>query len=148
MRFKLLKEMADSKSRISSQLCNNRKSYLEHLIKLYLWKNSEYANHWKSEIYSFYNDIPKLRTTNKYPNSDFIYQAIFGYCEDSISDSIDDKIEFILYKENNLNKLEYDKSDIIKFIKDYSIWLSSNLSSKGHISFRDAYTKMNELLNI
>ena len=44
----------------------------DHLVKLYLFSDSEYVNHWRQEVYGFLNSVPKLKSNNKLPTFQFI----------------------------------------------------------------------------
>ena len=77
-------EFANSKSNIATKLQIMSKPIIEHLFYLTLDKNNSAANHWKSEIYAFLNEIDKLKNSNKYPKQKFIYDNTYGFKQDCI----------------------------------------------------------------
>ena len=136
MRF--LIEQAKSKNNIENQLYAIGDEIVYHLIKLFLFPNNESKLHWIKELYAFLPRISKMKSTNTYPSSSFIYAYLFGDNEDTFIEQAESYIDEALIKDDleviigNVNLLK-----LRDYIKNYCTWLSCNLSSKGFITLQE-----------
>lgn len=132
--------MGASRSVIENQLVNASNPLTEHLIKLYLFPNSEYADHWRQEIYGFLSRVPKLKSRNKYPESDFIFDCISVYLDqaDELLQYVSEEYEALVPERSDANELE-------KILTDYFNWLSDILSTEGRVHSSAVYSKLSEL---
>lgn len=146
--IKLL-EFAHDKKSVGLKLMDNQDVLIEHLFKIYFLRDLRRydVNHWMDEIYNFYNRIRKLKGTNKYPKSNFIYYYIFGGIEDIFDNIFENEISNIEYK-YKVDIINPNKVDIFYFVKDYVEWLSYKLSNDGRVSISDVHDKLKELLEI
>lgn len=128
MRFKLI-ERAEKLNDIKSDLRSHRSKYVEHLISMYLWSSKDCVHHWVSEIYSYYGSISKMKSNNKFPSKEIIYNSIIGDILDVLPNNIPIITEYIIdVKESKLEKpenIEYDK--MLNFIKEVSDYISDKL---------------------
>lgn len=144
-------EFADHKKDILTELRSLRKKYLDHLIKIFYWKDTQYYAHWCREVYSFYSKISKTKETKKYPRADEIYAAIFGGYEDVFDDHLYNTVDFLNYDHDGLPQIDLNDlhtDELHKFIRNYSIWLSDRLSKYGEVSHKDVRQEIDMLLNI
>lgn len=144
--IRILYEFADSKNDIKDFLRRNDENYLIHLAKIFFMRDRQELSHWKDEVYSFYSRVKKTKNKNKYPDPKFIYFNIYGKDEDSPKSII----------ENVYDKLDMDYSIkinksygniFLKFVREYTKWLSQNLSDNGYVSRSDVRSKIDELLS-
>lgn len=150
MLFKLV-EMAEKKRYILQDMRSSRDKYIEHLIKLFLWRDENWSTEWKQEIYGFYKSVPKMKENKKkYPDEKDMYEAIFGGVEDVFDERLSWLVEEI---ETNNPELEHRKiGDLITmkahwFISDYSHFVSNTLHQNGIVIRADAISKLNYLLS-
>ena len=130
MKFRLV-EFAYDRRKIEDILVNKSPEILEHLIKIYFYPGNDNTNHWKDEIYSFINRVPKIKFNNT-----------FGVWGDTIPNIVDKVLDE--YGDSNR---EYNMSDCLDFCSRYFTWLSNELSSKGLISKKDVYEIIDNLLH-
>lgn len=141
-------ELAKNKKEILSRLDDMSTKYMLHMLKIYFHSNSRYYNHWVKEVHAFYSKVNKTKESNKYPKSDEIYEAILGQWEDDLENYTASDVRTInfMYKDD-LPKIEnYNYESVYKFLKNYTVWLSNELSSKGEVSLDMVYNKIEELL--
>lgn len=140
MRFRL-NEFAYDRHKIEDMLVNKSPEIVEHLIKIYLYPDDVNTNHWKDEIYSFINRVPKIKFNNKFPSSKFIYEKTYGVWWDTIPNMIKKVVSE--YGDYHIN---YNIGDILDFCSRYFNWLSRELSSNGLILKKNVYSTIDELL--
>ena len=83
--FRYIVGMSEAKSKIHDQIASVAYELDRHLLKLILYPGTAHQSHWSKEIAGFLNHVPKMKGSNKYPSSRFIYDAISIY-EDSLAD--------------------------------------------------------------
>lgn len=143
-----LEELARGKDRISMDLEYNSKPTVEHLIRVYLWRDDEYnMNHWITEISTF-NYIYKYSLTNKYPT---FKQLQKWYLEDElhrVSATLSTLVKRVCAQEKK-DVPQYDKSELYNFIQDYLIWLCEQLSETktGEIADEVIENKIKSMLD-
>ena len=105
---------------------------ISHLFKVYIMRDNESVNHWMDEIYSFCNDIPKLKGRNSFPKKEFIYKYLFGFMEDVFHQTYKRETANIEYKYGY--ECKYTEDELKEFIRLYIQWLSEKLSNVGSVS--------------
>lgn len=125
---------------VMNKLIDISSSLTDHLIKLYLFPTSQYTNHWRQEIFSFVNSIPKLKSTKRYPSSDFIFEHLSSYL-----DQCAEGIEFWINEYGSLVPERVDPIEAENLITEYIKWLASKLSENGRVSASEIYAKLTEL---
>lgn len=142
-RKEYLNEMSTEWKNIERELgSSSTKEILIHLIKIYYCSHSRDRGHWVDEIYSFYHDIPKQKSNNKYPPADKIYKVIWDYWGDTF-----DSIEYSLSKDYDEFKGIHIGDEAIEFCRDYIQWLSDRLSRAGSVTRSEVTQKIKSLLN-
>lgn len=142
-----LTELADSKQQIRNDIVHEENNIIEHLLKCFLYKNStgDY-NHWKKEIYSFLNRIPKLRGSNKFPSHNILKKFTIDRFGDVLKDWIPHDIRAMVV--DGYPKIEdYNIEELYNAIIDYYEWLIKELSSNGKVENIQVYNKIDELTN-
>lgn len=136
MRF--LIEQAKSKSNIENQLYAIGDEIVYHLIKLFLFPDNKSKSHWIKELYAFLPRISKMKSTNSYPSSSFIYTYLFGDNEDTFLEQAESYIDEALIKDDlEITKSNINMIKLMQYIKNYCIWLSDKLSTKGFITLQE-----------
>lgn len=154
MKFRLV-EFAKSRNEILRNLSNNSDSYIQHMILLFLTRESNTFNHWLHEVHNFYAKLPKMKSGKSFLNEKDIYNKIFGDVEDIWNNIWITSLEYLDYKE-----AEYHIKDIVDngsndmserchtFIKNYTRWLAHELSTKGYVLYKEVEDKIKLELGI
>ena len=96
-----------------------------------------------------FDDVPKVKGTNKYPE----FKKLYNHVWESVEDSFDD---FHKRTVSDLNKAytdfvpinEIDFVGVKSFISNFNKWACECISKEGGISFEDTKGKIKELLGI
>lgn len=153
MKFKL-REFAYTRSDVIKKLQSNYEEYVNHLILLFLTRDSKTFNHWVHEVHNFYQKLPRTKN-NGYLNEKTIYHNIFGNVEDIWDNIWITSLDWLDYKE-----VDYHIKDIVEngskdmkdrcftFIKNYTRWLAHELSTKGYVLYKEVEDKIKFELDI
>ena len=137
---RLIFGMAKSKKDTFSKLESKTPELMDTLIKLYLYPDHESKLHWRQEVSSFINMVPKLKGSNAFPKSEDIIKNTWKVWSDCLLDWIDPIMEDYGYSDKSSNKKElYDNC------KSYFEWLGKELSSRGKLSNKSIYEKLESL---
>ena len=137
-----IRSMSESQSRIYDKIADKAVSIDKHIIKLMLYPSAPECNHWKSEIYSFLNNVQKLKGSNKFPKAKLILKAL------TISNDMIDKLAWqVQCEEESLIPIHIEVDVLIRTIEAYQSWLASMLSSDGLVVPKDVYSKLDELIS-
>lgn len=132
--------MGIAKKALEGQLISISGELIEHLVKLYMFPDTEYTEHWRAEVYNFLHKSPKLKGTNKPPKAEFIYSCISGYI-----DEIDEIMQVIATDCTECYQTRFDSYEAEQLINDYLLWLSMRLSESAVLSSSEIFTKLEEL---
>lgn len=113
-----------------------------HIIKLMLYSNSQYYNHWKQEIFAFLHDTDKLKSTNKWPKKEDILQWLSCH-NDVLSNyriTVEDEYE-------ELVPSSVSDDCILRAIEEYQEFLADKLSTNGLVRRNEAYQLLDEIVN-
>ena len=142
--------MAEKISVILQDLRSERKKYIEHMIKIFMWRDTVWFTKWRKEIYGTYRDIQMIKGKNKYPESKDIYDNIFGNIEDTFDGRVKWYVDNLEYDNEELSHRNVDESVAIQlhcFISEYTKFISDQLSTDGIVDRAEASDKMSELLD-
>lgn len=127
-----VKAMSYSRKDIASTLDNEAYPLINHLIKFYNYPDNQSHNHWIEEIYSVLHHVPAVKSNNKLPSKEFIYNNIWN--------NTNQKRFPVLYKRINE---DYDSQprlsveNTMNVVTDYIKWLSEQLSENDDITLSD-----------
>ena len=139
--YRYIKAMADTRKAVERELKSCGRQIVVHLTKLMIYPEAQQANHWKQEIYSFLNNVPKLKGSKKYPSKSFIFNAISVYV-----DTIDSIKWQLQYDESDLTQLDIDDAVIEKKATRYLDWLATELSQKGAVQSVQVYNMLDKII--
>lgn len=148
-----LQEMAQSWNVIIMQLDNLRPIRHAHLIKLYYYKGQNHYDEnfegWAASARKGFEDVPKLKGTNKYPD----FRKLNNHVWESVEDSFDDFHERTVSDLNAAYKdfVPIEKIDFIgvkNFVSEYNKWACECISKKGGTTFDKTKIKIKELLGL
>lgn len=142
-----IKAQSEKKKDIASRLDNQTYECMIAIAQLYLFPNySKYHHHWAQEVWNHFQNISKVKKTNKYPTANFILNNTWYLNNNKVQTALDAAV----YHESHLN-YDADRYDDIDTAKDimfaYFIWMSERLSHEGTITFREVQNEL-EYLNI
>lgn len=143
MLYAQIAEFADSLSEIKSDLRGKyMNTCIKHLLKLYLFPNSQNKNHWRIEVYASFNKIAKLKENNKYPKPELIFSTIWNHYSDILVNFVEDIFEEESDEEVIVTVTGFEAE--IK-LRQYIEWLSNQLGTKGSITKSEVYSKLEEI---
>lgn len=133
----IINELADNRNKVESDITNKSFVMKIHLIKIYLWRDTVYKNHWIKEVYSFLCRVPKLKKKG-YPKVKDLFEWLWLEDKENFNDIIDDIIEQSKDGEDEYKNLKTPENvnyrDIEEFVSGYMMWISKELHSKGFVS--------------
>ncbi|MCL2331961.1 MAG: hypothetical protein FWC54_00525 [Actinomycetia bacterium] len=124
------RSFADSWNDIANEIRSHSGPVTEHLIKLYLFPDAVYADHWKQEVYAFIHEVASPKNDKKhFPSPEKIYKVIEDHCFDRID-------VFLTIVKNEVNDIPPQREDggAQDFVETYYLWLCDELSNKGEVS--------------
>ena len=147
----IIYELADNRGKIESSITNLSRPIVVHLIKIYLWRDTTYKNHWISELNGFLNSVPKLKGKNRYPKSKDLYRWLWTESrKENFSKTLYSVIDQVDMGEGEFKDLKRpDGVDIDKvkmFVEEYMMWISQELSVSGEIMLSEIRSKIDSLL--
>ena len=136
-----IRSMSEAQSRIYDSITSKVTSINTHMAKLMLFKDTEYVNHWESEIYAFLHDVNKLKGTNKYPKQKFILK-----CLSVGNDSAEKYLEMARAEEEEIQPAQVSSAAYLHALKQYQEWISAELSSKGYVTPKEVRSVLENLI--
>ena len=127
-----IRSMSERQSEIHREISAASKQIDMHIIRLMLYPNSSYRDHWMHEIWSFLFEVDKLKGKNKYPKAKFIKDALAAH-----NDVIDNYKEIVEDLEGELTERDISTEYIIQVIEKYQDWLANELSTHGKVKQSD-----------
>jgi hypothetical protein len=141
-------EMACSSSVIIQRLLRYQDSSLEHLLKLFYFRDlSDYIHSWMSAVYKCNIQTHRNVKNNKWPTFDFLFKYLWKNEEDAFIDSHHEGYiaSFASYK--YLPKIEKpDLEGASLFCEAYYSWLAKEFSQKGSVKLEEVEEKLSFLL--
>ncbi len=131
--------MSKPKSSVAAGLEQRTRQICLHLIKLHLYPENESCNHWRREVANQLNEVDRLKKSNKYPSSQFIYDNTYKLHKKYISKYIAGVL--MDYGDSIYDVDEYLISDKVRF---YFVWISERLSKDGWISYSEIYEHLKQ----
>lgn len=110
-----------------------------HLAKLGMYPDHDAKMHWRQEVYSFLYKVPRLKSTNKFPKAN----KLFDWLWNSVKDEIRDWGRGVIREYGKPCGMTLD--EVETFSADYYDWLSSRLSKHGIVTQSEVYNKLDEL---
>lgn len=123
----------------------------KHLIKLYYYRgqnnyNNEFSG-WVESARKGFEDVPKVKGTNKYPDFNKLYEWCWKSVEDSFDDFHKGVVADLNYKNKNFENINYIAyNEVRTFVENYNKWACKEISQKGHITIEETENKIKELL--
>lgn len=140
-------EMARDKDYILQLFDSKKYPIILHLINCYMWTESHWYSHWKDEIYSFLFELPKLKTTKKYPTRDDLEKWFIEEVKENLDDRINKYVKDAAYNEKNLKLPKYNEKSLYDYLLEYFVWLCDNISDGKSISKKLVSEEVDYLIN-
>lgn len=132
--------MALDKQSLIQELSGVSGKLIEHLIKLYLFSNSDTKNHWRKEVWNLLHQVPKLKSSKKFPSNRMIRDIIGAY-----DDMTTELSTLVIEEYPDLKPYRTDSDELYTIVNNYLDWISDVLSNKGIVSSSEVYAKLDEL---
>lgn len=144
---KRISPMAKPLSEVRREMYSFNSTRVEHLLKCFLFPNSQSFHHWCLELKTFPKEVPALKGRNRRPTSKQIFEWSW-LADDRTPHSIEGYIDDINFegKYPEVDLASIDLEAAFRFLEEYHIWLSEILSSKGEIRGSEIDAKLKELL--
>lgn len=139
-----IKGMSQSRKNLIGDLEEKAVPLVQHLVKIIMFQETGNLKHWCDELGGFINRVPKLWSSNKFPNKDLIFHAIW----DERSKVLDMVIDDVEYTNPKYTPVEYEEDTIRSFCEDYVDWLSEVLSITGQATVRQCTQSAMNILNM
>lgn len=137
-----IRAFSSRRNEIRQELRNISKEIDKHIIKLLIYPNNSLVDHWKHEIWTFQNDIDRLKGTNKYPSSQFIFDALSVH-----NDIVGNLVLIVKETEYKLDSQDISEGAAAAALEEYQKWLADNLSKYGIVRHKDVENKLDEIMN-
>lgn len=138
-----IRSMSEAQTEIYRDIRNASDKITEHILKILMYPDSPYVDHWMHEIWAFLHIVKKLKGRNKWPKASFIKKAL-----STGNDMIPQFIMLVTDEESELDPIWVDSNDALKCIEQYQDWLASELSSSGIVVQSSVKSKLKEICNI
>lgn len=135
-----IKAFSKPQKEIMSKLDSATPEVILHLMKVCLWPNVDSQNKWQHEVWSNLNKVDKLKSCNKYPSAEFIFNNTWVPNNDTISDRV-----LVLMEDMEESPIRFKAANLYEAIKAYFTWLSTQLSELGIVSEESVRNKLEEL---
>lgn len=136
-----IRSMSEAQTEIYRDISNAADQINLHILKILMFPNSPYTDHWMHEIWSFLFRVKKLKGKNSWPKSSFIKKAL-----STVNDMIPQYMIIAADEEENLEPSEVDPNHALSCIEKYQDWISEELSKNGVVKQSDVKAKLKELL--
>jgi hypothetical protein len=144
----IMGETAYSKTVIIQKLLQYDGARLEHLLKLYYYKNlnsGQYIPSWINTVYKSTIRTYKNNKTNKLPTQKFLYENLWVNAEDCYEGHHNGFLESLISL--GYPKVQSNVEGSAKFCASYFQWLARELSRKGEVSLDEVENKLKYLLD-
>ena len=141
--FIYIRSMSENQTEIYRDLTSAGDQINLHILKILMFPDCKFVDHWMHEIWSFLFRVKKLKSKNKWPKEEFIRKAI-----STTNDMIEQLMIVVEDEESDLTPCKVDPSDALKCIENYQNWISHELSTKGVVKQSDVKTKLSEFCKI
>lgn len=142
------KELSRKRSEVLSDIRNHRFRLIEHLLKVFYYRDNDSLGVWLNEIRAYLGEVSKIKkSTGKdhYPTKEDIYKEAIGKDLDSLEGFHDTCIiNFYSDEENPLPKVKKNRR-AEDFCIDYVEWVSEVLSKKGSVTSLEVRTEIERL---
>ena len=136
-----IRGMSDYLDHIRDKISDRSVQIDQHIIRLLLYPNSSYCDHWMHEIWAFLHDVDKVKGKNKFPKSKMIYDALATH-----NDILDNYVTIVKDIEHKLTPEDVSLDTIASVIVQYQFWLSKKLSTAGVVTIAEVKSKLKEII--
>lgn len=154
--LELFSEQARRQNAYEDKLTDVREEWLEHLIKIFMWRDAQECDQWMTEVRILIHRSVKLKSNGKLPKKEFFIKVLWDEAEnfgdrseiDSILDELtENAVRNIKYGEQSKKFMTgKEREKLKKFIRDYVEWLADNLSVSPIINTLSVLNELKELL--
>ena len=132
--------MAITKKAAISNIQSISLPLIEHLLKIYMFPNSDYRVHWSKEVTAFLNRVPRLKSNNKLIGYKVVREAVSVY-----EDQIDSIIKTLLKEYRDLDSERSNPIEAQQYVSEYLDWICTQVCEGESISSYDVMDKLEEI---
>lgn len=147
----IIYELSKNRNDVESRVTDIARPMVIHLIKIYIWRDTEYKDGWIKEVCNFLNYVPTLKGSHKHPKGKDLYEWLWKEDREknfnktlryviSLAGSTDKQYKSLKRPTNIISP------DVKDFVDDYMRWVSFELSSEGEIDLEDVRLRIESLL--
>ena len=136
-----IRSMSEPQSKVYDKITAVSSQILQHLIRLIIYSNTTYEDHWKHEIWAMLHEVPKLKGKNKFPTSKFIFSCLEIY-----NDALDAQLRLTKSMESELTPSDISSKEILNKVINYQKWLAKMLSDEGTVTFNEVNDAIDSIL--
>lgn len=141
--FIYIKSMSEAQSRIYDNLTAVSKQIDMHIIRLLLYPDSKYVDHWMHEVWSFLFDIDTLKRKNTYPKASFIKKALSTH-----NDILGNYVKIVKSLESELTPQRIDLATVEYCVEEYQDWIAEQLSKYGYVEQKDVKEVLQDICDL
>ena len=138
-----IKSMSEAQTEIYRDIRDASDQVVLHILKILMFPDSKYVDHWMHEIWGFLFRVKKLKGKNRFPKPDFIKKAM-----STSNDMIPELMSVVLDLESELEPTWVDSDVALECIEAYQNWLASELSAHGVVNQSAVKAKLKEICNV
>lgn len=129
-----INEMAKPTQQVMREIYNSEEQRIQNLMMIYIY-GGQTVGHWIDELFGACHKVSRLKSSNKFPSQAQLEDWLWYSWADSYYDWLLALIDAIEIKERR-RVGEFDKEELYKFMRDYSLFLAKELSSYGQITHK------------
>jgi hypothetical protein len=148
----VLQEMSLSRKYQAMHYRETIKVIIEHLLKLYYFRDSPWKSVWVTHLFKNTPFAVKFKHNNKYPDAVFIYKNMWDFLDDTYAGVYSQIVSGILEMENVDIQRITEKPNIEitrKMCSSYCAWVAqmiSNSMNLGRVTFPQVRSEVEKLL--
>ena len=142
-------EMALSRKEYLDEFHSYSRTYLNHLVKIYFYRDSRYVDgDWIDEIYEYYGFVPEIKKNLTIREND-VFDAIYGWIGSAYKNALTNRIVTVNKKITEFDKIDIRKVDFVSldaYVCEVSRWIAKKLSKDGLIDNEDLSNMIHSIL--
>lgn len=132
--------MSLSKRDLGAKIEQGTRELVNHMIKLWLYPNSENTAKWRKEVAEKLNHVDSFKGSHKLPSEQFILDNSWKIWRPRLPDMLQYIVDDYGQPENQKGFNEMRDS-----IDEYFTWLAHTLSYMGQVSYNQIYRTLDTL---
>lgn len=136
-----IRSMSEAQSKIYDKLTDRSEQIDQHIIRILLFPDSRYVDHWMHEIWASLHTVDRLKGKNTWPKEKFIKK-----CLSTHNDILDVYTEVVKDIESSLIPNDVPAVCILYSIEAYQDWIARELSINGYVTQAAVKAKLSDII--